>query len=318
MAKEANPTGVYSPWNFRARRLIRQLRAATHRTVQNAIIQELIHELEKGSRRARKQAALWRGQAKKYGGRAGSVLRKRAADVAHRLRYGPQLHCAGCDKQFRNKLQFAAHARAHQRQGRQPALSRAARAPKRRGVPVVTARDRGYIPGAKPAQAGDRLPGRAAGRLHAPGTPMGDPRAGEHARDVISAAGKPGRAAQAAAQQAKTAGRPLTAKDLKEMAKGTRATMPQSRTARAHASGRAMDPAVLKAARATPQTPASRAKSREQAILRRSLRSRDGAAARAASRTTPRVAPALKLAPAAPARAPRAPRSAPVRPGRTT
>jgi hypothetical protein len=289
MAKSPAGPGIYSPWNRRARSLIAQLRKAKHWSVQNAIMEELRHLHQKGSRRVRQAPGWLRRQAPQWGRKVAQAGRRqggRAAKAVRAARSAPPMRCS-CGQAFRSRLLFSAHARAHQREASRPQQGR------------------------QRASAKTARPGKGTRQTEAQ-------RAQNHARDVIGAAGKPGRAAQARAKTAAATGQPVTARDLREMAKGTRATMPQSRTARAHASGRAMDPAVLKAARATPQTPASRAKSREQAILRRSLRSRDGAAARAASRTTPRVAPALKLAPAAPARAPRAPRSAPVRPGRTT
>jgi hypothetical protein len=284
MAKSPAGPGIYSPWNRRARSLIAQLRKAKHWSVQNAIMEELRHLHQKGSRRVRQAPGWLRRQAPQWGRKVTQATRRHAGSVAHRIRYGARMHCAGCGQQFHNRLQFAAHARTHRRD--------TVRAPR----------------GSGPLRAGQ---GAAKARARQ--------KAKAHARDVIGAAGAQGRAAQARAKTAKATGRPLTAKDLREMAKGTRTAAPRSRVtapSRAHASARPMDPAALKAARETPQTPESRARSREQAILRRNLRSRDGLTP--ASRTAPRAAPALRLAPVAPARAPRVPRTAPVRPGRTT
>jgi hypothetical protein len=304
MAKSPAGPGVYSPWNYRARRLIRQLRAATHRTVQNAIIAELIHELEKGSRRVRKQAGWLRRQAPQWGRKVAAATRKRAGSAAHRVWHGPRMEC--CGQQFHNRLEFGAHAMRHRREGRQPAPGRPARA---------TGRDRGYLPGrGRLDDGGPALDLKHPAEAHAERVAHERKQAAAHARDVIGAAGKHGRAAQAAARSARATG-PLTAKDLREMARQTRAAAPQSPT-RAHANLRPMDPAALKAAREQVQTPESRARSRQLAILRRSLRVEGRTPARA-PRTAPRAAPALKLAPA-PARAPRPARTAPARPGRTT
>jgi hypothetical protein len=291
MAKNTNPTGVYAPLNRRARKLVRQLRAATHRAVQNAIIQELLHEMQKGSRRVRKQSAFWGAQVKKHarqaGGKAGAALRKRAAEVVRTARYGPKMHCA-CGESFRSRLLFNAHARAHQREQRplpgRPGTTYRAQSPKGRQAKPATR---------KKAQA--------------------------HARNVMHAAGPQKSAAvrKATAQVAAT-GQPLRAKDLKDLAKQARTAPPRQRRAPYRATvERPMDPTAMKQARATRQTPATRAASRKDAILRRELRATMIRPPRAAPARTPKAAPALKLAPVTPPRVSRPAPTIPARPGRS-
>ena len=68
--------------------------------------------------------------ARKAAGRAGQG----AGRLWHRVWYGPRLHCAGCGKDFHNRLQFRAHSLAHQRQ----AMTTPARGQKARGHPAPT------------------------------------------------------------------------------------------------------------------------------------------------------------------------------------
>ena len=136
--KQGNPVGVYSPLTWRARRLIRQLRHATHRSVQNALIQELMHELQRRRRKAQKRAGSVRKAASAYAKKTARKVAGRAGQGAgrlwHRVWYGPRLHCAGCGKDFHNRLQFRAHSLAHQRQ----AMTTPARGQKARGRPAPT------------------------------------------------------------------------------------------------------------------------------------------------------------------------------------
>lgn len=203
MAKSPAGPGIYSPWTWRARRLIRQLRSATHRTVQNAIIQELIHELTKGSRRAKRKATWLRAQAKKqarrHASRAGAAIRRRTASTWDRLWFGPKHHCAPCDRDFRSLLQFNAHARAHQQRARQPAAR------------TTTGRQKAVARTAASRQQ------RAAP---------------EHAH-AVPAAGARGRAVAAASRNAEKTGVPLGTRDLKNLAKqvtDVRDAGPQPRT----------------------------------------------------------------------------------------
>jgi hypothetical protein len=232
--KEANPTGVYRPLTWRAKRLTAQLRRATHRTVQNAIIAELIHEMTKGSRRVRKQASLWGAKVKQHarqaGGRAGTAARKRVADVGRRVRYGPPMHCVACNKSFRSKLLFNAHAEAHKR-----------------------------------AQAGRQRPGNAR-RVQGPEIntgiiPGGASRARAHAASVLGVAGpqKAKAARTAAAKAAGPAGRPLGAKDLKAMAKQVTETRNAPPARPAETAGPARKPAATRTP-ASARTPAAAAR----------------------------------------------------------
>ena len=258
MAKTSTGPGAYQPHSWRARRLIAQLRRATHRTVQNAIIQELIHELERGSRRARKQASWLRAkakeQARRHAGRAGAALRKKAGEVVRTARYGRLHHCAGCSKDFRNKLQFDAHARSHQEQvqvtrGRvkrerdpQAANGRQPKAP-------APARQKGKDRAAFEQWGGDM---RARDLRENGQRPAREAQA--HARNVMEAAGPKVHAAVGkVSRQATATGVPAGRKDLKRLKDlGKKVTearnAPPSRT-------RATPAAKPAAAARTPATP---------------------------------------------------------------
>lgn len=101
----AKPAGHYKPHSLRARKLIRQLRRATHKSVQHAIIRELIHEIERGGRRIG-------GQARKLTAK----LRQQAGRITGRQ---PRRSCSACGRTFRNDLQFAAHGEHHAREARE-------------------------------------------------------------------------------------------------------------------------------------------------------------------------------------------------------
>jgi hypothetical protein len=245
MAKAAAGPGIYRPLSRRARKLISQLGHATHASVQNAYIQEIIHEIEKGSRRVRKagaqgaKAGSWlsgqiRAALLKAAKRGGAAVRKAAGNLHHALRYGARLECSHpqCKgQQFRNRLQFGAHARGHQREA-------AARPQGRQGAKALTERQRARL----------------------------------HAADHISAAGRQGRAAQAAARKATAAGRPLGGKDLKAMARGVTAARNTPPSPSSRPAGGAVNPARLREARQVKQTPRTRAAMREAAVNRREMR----------------------------------------------
>jgi len=305
MAKPQAP-GTYSPWNWRARRLISQLRSATHRTVQNAIIAELLHELEKGSRRIRRKTSQWRQVVKNQlhtavrlqGGRTVSVVRKRAAELKRRVRYGPQMTCDACPgKEFRNKLEAKAHVHAHAREAAAPKTRRA-----RVEGPAIRSGVQTAAEGRK-----QKAPVKA--------TPAVRKQAREHARDIMAAAGPQGRAVADASRKAAAEGRPLDAKDLKNLAK-------QVTTARDAPASRSRTAAKPAAPGRTPAAPARtpRARSASPARPERGSYQETSARATAAARTAP-VAPPPARTPAPPARAPRtaapsAPK-VPVRPGRS-
>jgi hypothetical protein len=261
--KEANPTGVYKPLTWRAKRLTAQLRRATHRTVQNAIIAELIHELTRGSRRVRRQAGQWRTQVRNLAGRhaarAGSAVRRNAGSMVRRVRFGAPMHCITCNKEFRSKLLFNAHAEAHKREQTLAPRNSRHLAAGRQGPVINSGMTLARRQHASPAQ----------------GTPIRIPvrmrPARAHAAATLAAAGPEmaKTARTAAAKAAGPDGRPLGAKDLKAMAQQVTATRnaPPARTARKPAARPAEPRTPAAAARAAvnpqmaaraPRTPAAR------------------------------------------------------------
>lgn len=97
-------------------------------------------------------------------------LRAKARDLKQQIAHGGHYQCLGCNRNFRNRLQFDAHSHRHERQ-QDRAQARAARARAK-----AEERDRAKAEGRKPR------------RLPSPASKPTKSRAEEHAHDTQKAA----------------------------------------------------------------------------------------------------------------------------------